>query len=450
MKDNLKVGVFLMDKDYIIQPAYSIALETIFDTSEIEGKKFSEFIGFLHEKERNAAIKYFKMVLNRSFKTKMLEEINPISEFVYYKGGVEKTLRSTFTAVDRGGAYMIMGVLEDISAQVNLQKELDAEAGKRDEEMRSLFQIVKIDPDVFNDFIDDVESEFKRANEVLKEENFSPVKAIGAVFQGVHAIKSNALILGLDNFSNKLHELENTIRNTRENSNIGVDEMLPIILELEAIMREKDKYRENVDRIVSFMGGDSRRRYKDILIETLMKACEKAGQMEGKKVKFIVDSIDEEVFEYGSRRVIKDVITQLIRNAVAHGIEAPQNRKEIGKNQEGRINLSIKHLNDQIHIRLSDDGAGIDFNNVLKKAQSLNLIKKGDKLDRNALIKVLFNQGFSTTYSANMTSGRGVGLDLVRDRIQEHNGSIKIGTEKGKGTVFNLIIPCKQKLSNVS
>jgi two-component system chemotaxis sensor kinase CheA len=444
MKDSLKIGIFLMDKNLVIQPSYSKALEKILGTSNIQGKKFTEFLGSsIKMKEQETMVKYFNMVINGTYKAKMLEEINPISEFVYIRNEEEKNLRTGFTAVDRGyGILMIQGTLEDISAQVELQKELKAEEAKRDEEMRSLFQIIKIDPQIFTDFIKDTEYEFNQANDVLKNKKISAADATSAIYRGVHAIKSNALILGLESFSNSLHDLESQIKVIRDKENISYDDVLGITLDLKNIMQEKDRYSRINERIGSFRGGDSQRQNRYVLVETLTKACEKTGLEEGTKVKFVADDLDEAALEKGPRRAIREVLTQLVRNAVIHGIEKPDEREALGKEAEGCIQISVKPVGDQIHIKFSDDGGGIDFDRIRKKAEKLNLYKpRSGVSDRNNLLQLIFHSGFSTANEVNLSAGRGVGLDLVKNRIRELNGTIKVSTSNGKGTIFELFIP---------
>jgi two-component system chemotaxis sensor kinase CheA len=444
LKDSLKTGIFLMDKNLVIQPSYSKALESILGTGEIQGKKITDFLGSsLKARELEVLEKFFNMVISGSYKEKMLEDINPISEFVYIRNEREKNLRTGFTAVDRGyGIFMIQGTLEDISAQVLLQKELKAEEAKRDEEMRFLFQIIKIDPNIFSDFIKDTEYEFNRANDVLKKQDISYSDALGAIYQSVHAIKSNALILDLDNFSTSLHELESKIKTIRDKENISFDDILDITMDLNSIMNEKDKYQKTIEQIGNLKSRDNGLQNSYVLIETLTRACEKTGLTEGKKVKFTADDIDELVLESGPRRTIKEILTQLVRNAVIHGIEDPEQRKNLGKETDGRLRLSIKPAGNQIHIKFSDDGGGIDFDKIRKKAESLKLYKpKSGTSDQNALLQLIFHPGFSTANEVNMSAGRGVGLDLVKNRIRELRGSIKVSTNKGKGTVFDLFIP---------
>jgi two-component system chemotaxis sensor kinase CheA len=446
MKDNLSVGLFLMSKEFVIQGAYSKILENVLGEDELEGKKLTDLLAAsVKTKERETLNDYFGMVINRSFDAKMLEDINPIAEFVYINPVTreEKNLRSTFAAVDRGfGDYYILGTFEDITEAKLLQKQLAEEENKREEEMRALFQVIQVEPRVFGDFLEDAEYEFERINDVLKDKKLSAAQAMVHIYQSVHAIKSNAVILGLENFGNKLHELEDKIKDIRDKEDISFEDVLHITVELETIMREKDKFRETVTRLQSFKGGDSRRQDRHVLIETLNKACEKAAAAQNKKVRFIVEDLDGIVLEHGPRRAIKEVLTQLVRNSVYHGIESPREREDRGKNPEGQIKLSIKLVNDTISIKLRDDGRGLDFERIRKKAEGLRLLhRKEDGENKGYLSQVIFSPGFSTAEVADVYAGRGIGLNLVKEKIRDLRGAIKLQTEPGKGTCFNLLIP---------
>jgi two-component system chemotaxis sensor kinase CheA len=375
----------------------------------------------------------------------MLEDINPIAEFNYVHAvtGEEKILRSTFAPVDRGyGDYYILGTFEDITEAKVLQKQLAEEEGKREEEMRALFQVIQVEPRVFGDFLEDTEYEFDRINDILKDKKLSAAQAMVYIYQSVHAIKSNAVILGLDNFGNKLHELENKIKDIRDKEDISFEDVLHITVELENIMREKDKFRETIVKLQSFKGGDSRRQDRHVLIETLNKACEKAAAAQNKKARLIIEDIAGVVLEHGPRRTIKEVLTQLVRNSVYHGIEDPEEREKQGKNPEGQIKLSIKFDNNTIHIKLGDDGRGLDFERIRRKAEGLHMLRnKGEGEDKGYLSQVIFSPGFSTAETADVYAGRGIGLNLVKEKIRDLRGSIKLQTEPGKGTCFNLSIP---------
>ncbi|MDR3160186.1 MAG: hypothetical protein LBU28_01050 [Spirochaetaceae bacterium] len=451
MKDNLKTGIFLMDQALLIQPAYSRALEHVLGMDNLQGKRFTDLLASsIKAKERETLEDYFGMILNRSFDAKMLEDINPLVEFDYVNPtGDIKTLRGSFGAVDRGGGiFFVLGTLEDITTEKLLQQQLKAEEGRMDEEMRALFQVIQIEPGVFSDFIEDTEYEFERINRVLKNNELSSREAMVDIYQSVHAIKSNALILGLDNFSGKLHELESEIKNLRDNEGVSFEDVLHITVELEKIMKEMDKFRRTVHRLQTFKAhvGDSRRQDRYVLVETLTKACEKTSAAQNKKARFVVEELDGRVLEYGPRRVIKEVLTQLVRNAVSHGLEHPDERARQGKDPQGLIRLSITYKENQIHLKLTDDGRGLDFEKIRRQAEKLHLFRKEEEArDKNQLLKIIFSPGFSTAEEVDAHAGRGIGLNLVRERIKELQGSIKLRSEPGKGTIFHIFIPLEMK-----
>jgi len=109
--------------------------------------------------------------------------------------------------------------------------------------------------------------------------------------------------------------------------------------------------------------------------------------------------------------------------------------------------LSIKRSEDrkQIHVKLTDDGNGLDYKKIAIKAVQKKLIKKEDATNKDMLLKAIFMPGFSTAETETVHGGRGIGLNLVRDRIKEVNGTIKIRSESGKGTLFVITLPVQKK-----
>ncbi|QQO11074.1 ATP-binding protein [Breznakiella homolactica] len=453
MKDNLKVGIFFMNREYIIQGQYSKAMENVMAVTGLQDRSFMELLmASLKQREQDTLMDYFTMVFERSFDNQMLEDINPLHEFSYFstETGDEKTLRCTFSAVDReNGEVFILGTVQDITHEVALQRQLSEEENKRQEEMKALFEVIQIEPRVFNDFLEDTDFEFNRVNEILRNREVSTRDAVIELYQSIHAVKSNAVILGLENFSTSLHEFESELKELREKDEITFEDILHITVELEAIMKTTDGFKDILARIRSFRTSDRKNQDEYVLLQSLQKVADKASQDLGKKVKLEISHIDLNAIENGPRRVMKEVLTQLVRNAVSHGIESPDERVSCGKKEEGIIQLSIKEKEGTIHIKLKDDGKGLDFSKIRKKAEELNLIKNTDqKQDKNFLLKTIFSPGFSTEGTASMHAGRGIGLNLVRERVRGVNGSIKLQSENGKGTAFNIYIPLERKESD--
>lgn len=446
MKDNLKVGLFLMDKDLIIQAQYSKALESILDKTNLQETNFLNCLkNSLSDKELSTTQDYFEMVFNKSFDAQMLEDINPLQQVVYVSNNSkkDKILRCAFSTITReNGQIFILGFIEDITYEVELQRQLDQEEGKREQEMHALFEVIHVEPRVLDDFIEDVEYEFDRINAVLKDKTKDSSQIMVDLYQSVHAIKSNAVILGLDSFAQKVHALEDSIRELREASSISFDQILHITLEIEKIMKLKDGFRDIIQKISNFTQSDSRINENEVFKQTLEKTVKKASTELGKKVHFVITKLDDGALELGPRRIMKEILMQLVRNAVYHGIESPELREISGKNSTGSIKLTIMLQKNTVIMDLSDDGKGLDFASISEKAEQKGLIT--DKImlkDKSALVQVLFSAGFSTNTSADMYAGRGVGLNLVKERIAELKGSINLKSEEGKGTNFRVVLP---------
>jgi two-component system chemotaxis sensor kinase CheA len=452
MKDSLKIGLFFMDRNYIIQDNYSRYLEELLSDQNLNGQKFTDLLSTsVTSKEMETIPDYFGMVFNRTFDQLILEDINPLSELHYLnvKTRTQKIFQCEFVPVERGrGEIFILVTIYDITVKVELQQRLEEEEKRRQEEMTSLFELLQVDPNVFSDFLEDAEYEFTRIDETLKNNSMSAHDVLVDIYQSVHAIKSNAVILGLNTFGGKVHGLESKIKKLREQeTEVLFEDMLHLTLEIEKIAHEKDGFSTTIDKIKSFKIGDNiqQNQNQHILIETLTKTANKAAVDMGKKVQFTASDIDPKAIEKGPRRMIKEVLMQLIRNSVVHGIEKPGERLAKGKIEAGTIWLSIKTEGKQIHLSLGDDGKGLDFEKIREKATLLNLIKKEDENNRNALLKVIFAPGFSTAETEGLHAGRGVGLNLVRDRVSDEKGTIKLQTEADKGTIFNIFIPIKDE-----
>ncbi len=166
------------------------------------------------------------------------------------------------------------------------------------------------------------------------------------------------------------------------------------------------------------------------------------AQASGKEVTFRVEGGDTEV-DRSVLEHIKDPLTHLLRNCVDHGIESPQTRAGAGKPPAGTIRLNARQRDDMLVIEVTDDGAGIDPTGVRAAAVQGGLLgarAAQDVSDRDA-IPLIFRSGLSTSPRVTDLSGRGVGLDVVRDAVERLHGSIDVHSTTGRGTTFFLSLP---------
>ena len=136
-----------------------------------------------------------------------------------------------------------------------------------------------------------------------------------------------------------------------------------------------------------------------------------------------------------------DPLTHIIRNSVDHGIESPADRLAAGKSEEGVIRLSAEHRGGRIVIGISDDGAGINSERVLKKAKEKGMVAADVSLTEEEIGNLIMLPGFSTAETISDISGRGVGMDVVRSNIQDLGGRISLKSERGRGMTILLALP---------
>ena len=140
---------------------------------------------------------------------------------------------------------------------------------------------------------------------------------------------------------------------------------------------------------------------------------------------------------------IGDPLVHLIRNSVDHGIELPEVRKQAGKSEEGKLTLRAFHSGNHVFIEIEDDGAGINHEKVKKKAIENGIITpaEADMLTKDEIANLILSSGFSTADKVSDISGRGVGLDVVKNKIESLGGQIAIESQPGRGSIFSIQLP---------
>lgn len=159
-----------------------------------------------------------------------------------------------------------------------------------------------------------------------------------------------------------------------------------------------------------------------------------------KKIVLELEGQETEI-DKGVIEQLADPLTHLIRNAIDHGLETPEERVAAGKAEIGTIHLSARHQGGSVIVEVRDDGRGLNVERIHQKALAAGLAKPGEKLSEEQIHALIFAPGFSTAASVTDLSGRGVGLDVVRRNIDALNGSFSLSSERGRGTHFRIRLP---------
>ncbi len=170
----------------------------------------------------------------------------------------------------------------------------------------------------------------------------------------------------------------------------------------------------------------------------------------GKEVHLVLEGEETEA-DKNIVEALADPLIHIIRNSLDHGIETPDVRRAAGKPETGRLTIRANQESDRVLIEIADDGKGIDPDLVKRKAYEKGLIDESvlDRLTDQEAVNLIFAAGFSTTEVVSDLSGRGVGMDVVRNAVEKVNGTVSINSEVGKGTRMRLSLPLSMAVTNV-
>ena len=178
------------------------------------------------------------------------------------------------------------------------------------------------------------------------------------------------------------------------------------------------------------------------------------AERESKQVDLVLTGFKETFLDEDKRRFMDGMAIQLIRNAIVHSLETPEERKLKGKKETGRLDLRLCQMpNGQLELHMHDDGNGINYDKIRDKAKSMDkwADKNVDNWSREQLMALIFEPGFSTADSSDQDAGRGVGMDVIRSEVKKLHGHIKVVSSAGKHCHFTISIPTgKANRSNMA
>ena len=162
----------------------------------------------------------------------------------------------------------------------------------------------------------------------------------------------------------------------------------------------------------------------------------------GRDVELVVSGQDTDL-DKGILDALAEPLTHMVRNAVSHGIESPEERQRLGKPAQGRVRLNAYHQGNQVIVEISDDGRGMDVAKIRLRAIELGLLQPEEaaRLSEAEILDIIFRPGFSTAEQVTEVSGRGVGMDVVQSVLHRLKGTVGVQTQLGQGTTFRLKLP---------
>ncbi len=453
--DNIKEGLLLIDEKYTILNQYSEFLTRMFENRELADIHFVDFIypdkaESVHDR---AELEKFLDFLfhNKSADIDMIMDINPFknkkiqirtNEFI----SKEIIINADFIRLlDRDTVEYLMVIFEDITDIVKYEKQLQDQKTKYLQEVESISAILKSGPEIFSNFLEESGSTLNEIKSGIY--SLSDPEKLNRVFRQVHSLKGSAKHLELNYMSTVSHQIEDILANARDHPKRMIkkstEELENLIAELFnefqnlSKMIERFKMFSNL-RDIGITTDKARGPLQDFLnslpnmVDLLAHDFEKHVRLE----------IENSLANIPFLAKIKNPIIHLLRNSVDHGIEDQFERLSRNKNATGKIVLRLSNSGSFYLIEVEDDGSGIDFEKIRKKAVEKKLIGEGNAAPaKERLIQLIFKPSFSSRDVVTEISGRGYGLDIVKDAAETLQGKIRVQTKKGEGTKITMTIP---------
>lgn len=304
---------------------------------------------------------------------------------------------------------------------------------------------------VFQDsFIKEIEKywiQFQKIFQIVIEKETILQKEIDELFRIAHSIKGLAMMVNEMSLAKLIHDIEDLFFYLKEKESLKKEEMFLILkmvsIKSNFVKEEIDRLNKNADEIYHAANSQNKKMVFDVLYLEITKIVNVMSQEFQKKVVIEFSSTTAEV----KRDIYKKIsmcVLQMVKNSIDHGIEKESIRILLGKNKKGKVSIEINKTLEGIFVCVSDDGKGIDKQQVLSVAQEKGILEKPIKeYTDNEIYRLILKTGFTTKKEPNLFSGRGIGLDVVNKSVTDSGGFMIIDSEEGKGSRFIINIPEK-------
>ncbi len=480
-------ALLLLDTNLIVQPEYSEATERIL-RKNLAGSNFMNLLrSILTDKLYNNARDFFDILLDPRKKERLIAQTNPLNEVEVSQddgqGGFRtRVLEFRFNrVVEAGEIRQILVTVQDITSRVILGREILEAENRAKQQVDLLFGLMHVDPRQLKDFLTHAEADLGQIQVALKSEEARSMEHEGAdertyryknllsrIYRTVHLVKGNAAVLQLGFFERQAHELENRIEGLRTKDEIRGEDFLEVTVGLAGLLEQLELMRALIGRLVSMNRtfGSAPAPTENAAARPVELAFNDSVPDKGQLSRFfnteLGDFVTRTAAKYGKaarcrsegaervrlapafEKCLIQIATQLVRNAVVHGIEPPAQRIAAGKPQEGQITVELSQTQDRMaQLVVRDDGAGLDYDAIRRRALDLSLADSTELLTwgDDRLAALIFQTGFSTATTVDEEAGRGVGLDAVKTMIRELHGKISLRSFRRQSCEFTIQIP---------
>lgn len=445
--NTVKEGLLLLDSEFRVGTQYSASLPAILGRGIGAGDDFRALLrAMVPNAAFDAACDYIGLLFSDRVKENLMINLNPLVaiEVALPGNGTRRFLTMQFNRVleDDRISHLLVTVF-DVTAQVELEHAL-AEAKKSAKaEMEIMLDLLKLNPAILTNFLAAAEQTLLEVNDHLKSAGgvLDYGRTVEMIFRKIHTLKGEAATLGLDMFEELAQRFESLLAGLRGKGMISGEDLLALPMPLEEFLQRIALVRDMTRRLASYNDAFAPAVAEADFAANLEKLALRIAGDHGKQVRLVADLDLLESLPRQARNELKDIAVQLLRNAVAHGIEPVTERESRAKPAVGSIYVALKSAQaGEYEFVLRDDGRGLVPQRVraaLLHAGRYNEAQLRELDDRQILMKI-FEPGFSTTEQPGRDSGHGVGMDVVKQKLQQLGARLRIATREDMFTQFSI------------
>lgn len=457
-------GLFLVNKDLVIASQYSSRLEEILGQKDIGNKNLLDVLRpLVPDSELEMAQTFIDQLYSDWVVEDLIEDLNPLHRISVQdeQGNGIKFLDFKFFRVWLGESIeRVLVSVVDTTETVMLQASLDLQKEQQGRELEMLNIILNTDPTLMHNFVSGSIARLNDINQVLKQPNTNKNELhskVHYIARQIHAVKGEASSLKLSRMVNICETFEESLQVMKMSNNLSGEDFLGLVVLLEDLYRLFDVLENYSSRVGNNLSGSNdtdaelspeqiARKFAQTQEDYFKQFVADIAARHEKKAQLVMRGFDQNLISPEQWAQLKDVAIQLLRNSVVHGIELPETRLQRGKSQTGTIQLTLSQQSDgNLMLVAEDDGNGIDFNAIRRKAvvQGLVSVSQADAMQQQQLLSLMFSSGFSTATQESEDAGRGVGMDIIKDIIKNMGGRINIATDAESYTRFSMTFPKK-------
>ena len=453
----IREGLFLVEKDFTIGKQHSAPLEEMLGQTDIKGKNFLDVIApMLPESELVNTQMFIEQLYNPWVVEDLIEDLNPLHRIAVFseQSLSPKYLDFKFFRVfkDEKVERILVSVI-DSTESVVLESSLQAQEEQEEREMEMLNAILHVDSRILNNFIVNSQARLDEINQTLQspETGLNELKAKASfVARNIHTLKGEASAMNLSRMVDICCTVEDSLAMLRRQNSLSGQDFFAIVVLLEDLYRLLDILRSYENRLEPKNEQPEEQSIQStILLENqqLQTYTQDMAERNGKKISLLMQGFQEYEMDSAQRKTLHEILMQLVRNSVVHGIEYPSVRRKRNKSETGIIKFILTATdNGQLNLLAEDDGNGIDFEAIRNKAvaEGRYTVEEVGQLSKKQLLSLMLSDGFSTAAQNTEDAGKGVGMGVIRQSIQKMGGKFNINTAYEQYTRFTISFPPKQ------